>query len=568
MADYKASAKPVNRYEVDDLENPLMYVHKTGVDLIHDPLLNKGTGFSEAERENLGLLGLVPPKVVNIDDQMQRIYENYRRFTDELEKYIFLEALHDRNETLYYRFLLRNLVELTPIVYTPVVGQACQQFGHIYRRARGMYFSTRNRGRFREMAQNWEKDEIDIIVVTDGSRILGLGDLGTNGMGIPIGKLALYVACAGIYPSKTLPVMLDTGTNNETLRKDPLYLGEGHHRLSGDEYYEMVDEFVQAAHNRWPMALIQFEDFTNDHAFALLEKYRNKILCFNDDIQGTGAVALAGIFGSLKITGQKLKDQRIVFLGAGSAGIGIANMIAAAMVGEDSSIEQARGQFWFVDSKGLVSTQRGDTLAPHKIPFARNDAPIDSLNDVIKSAKPTILMGLSGQSGAFTEEVIGNMMSYSERPIIFALSNPTSKAECTARQAYEWTNGKAIFASGSPFDPVLINGKTLIPGQGNNMYIFPGVGLGASLTKASRVTDSMFYAAAKLLAEMVPQEELDRSNVYPKIDKIREISAKIAAVVCNVAFEEGIATIERPKDLLSFVRKKMYHPDYIPYKKI
>jgi len=560
--------KPMHRYEVDDLDHPLMYVNKTGTDLIHDPILNKGTGFSASERDEFDLVGLVPPRVVSIDDQISRVEENYNRLPGELEKYIFLEALHDRNETLFYRVLIDNLEKLTPIVYTPVVGQACQHYGHIYRRARGMYLSSGNRGKFKKMVKNWKRDEIDIIVVTDGSRILGLGDLGTNGMGIPVGKLALYVACAGIYPSKTLPVMLDAGTNNEALLNDPLYLGEGHHRLTGDEYYEMVDEFIQAAHERWPMALIQFEDFTNNHAFPLLEKYRDKVLCFNDDIQGTGAVALAGILGALKITGQKLTDQKIVFLGAGSAAIGIADMITAGMAEEGYSLEQAREQFWFVDSKGLVSNLRGDTLAQHKVAYARDEPPLTSLMEVLNKVQPTILMGLSGQTGAFTQEVVESMNRYSERPIIFALSNPTSKAECTAGQAYHWSDGKAIFASGSPFDPIEYKGKTLVPGQGNNMYIFPGVGLGACVCKASKVTNSMFYAAAKTLAEMVSDHALSQSNVFPKLSDIRDISAKIATAVCEVAFDEGIANITRPADLFSFVQKKMYRPYYIPYAKI
>ncbi|MFQ6610910.1 MAG: NAD-dependent malic enzyme [Fidelibacterota bacterium] len=568
MNDKTKFLKPVRRYEVDDLEYPVMFVSKTGADLIHDPLLNKGTGFSEIERDELGIVGLVPPRVVSIDDQIKRVEENYNRLPGDLQKYIFLEALHDRNETLFYRVLLDNLEELTPIVYTPVVGQACQHYGHIYRRARGMYFSSGNRGKFKKMVNNWKRDDIDIIVVTDGSRILGLGDLGANGMGIPIGKLALYVTCAGMYPSRTLPVMLDAGTNNESLLNDPLYLGERHQRLTGDDYYEMVDEFIDAVHERWPTALIQFEDFTNDHAFPLLEKYRDKILCFNDDIQGTGAVALAGILSALKITGQKLTDQKIVFLGAGSAAIGIADMITSGMAEEGCSLQEARDKFSFVDSKGLVSFHRGDILADHKVPYAKDVPPVRTLEEVLDKVKPTILLGLSGQTGAFSEEIIRRMGQFSNRPIIFALSNPTSKAECTAEQAYHWSDGKAIFASGSPFDPIEYEGKTLIPGQGNNMYIFPGVGLGACLCKASKVTNSMFYAAAKTLAEMVSDHALSQSNVYPKLSDIREISAKIASAVCEVAFNENIANIDVPKDLFSFVQKKMYQPCYIPYKKL
>lgn len=567
MSDNKSSVKPTYRYEVDNLNQSTWKISKQGGSLIHDPLLNKGTGFSEEERKNLGLLGLVPPRVVSIDDQVRRIQENFNRLPGLFEKYIFLEALHDRNETLYFKLLIDNLEELTPIVYTPTVGQACEHYGHIYRRARGMYFSTCNRGHFREMMDNWSQDEIDIIVVTDGSRILGLGDLGCNGMGISIGKLALYVSCAGIYPSKTLPVVLDVGTNNEELLVDPLYLGVNHHRLTGDEYYEMVDEFVTAALDKWPEALIQFEDFTNDHAFPLLEKYRHKIVCFNDDIQGTGSVALAGVLSGLRITGERLIDQRIVFLGAGSAAVGIANMIAAGMVEEGYTAEKARERFWFLDSKGLVTNTRGDKLADHKIPFARDEEYIEDLVDVVKKVKPTILMGLSGQPGSFSKDVIKEMNRHVDRPMIFALSNPTSKAECTAEEAYNWTNGSGIFSSGSPFDPVNYKGKLLSPGQGNNMYIFPGVGLGASVCKSTEVTDSMFYIAAKTLAELVPEDALDCGNLYPKLSDIREISLNIAVSVCKVAYNEGLAKLERPDDLEGYVKKSMFSPHYIPYTK-
>jgi len=567
MSDNKYFVKPTYRYEVDNLNQSSWKISKRGGSLIHDPLLNKGTGFSEHEREELGLLGLVPPKVVSIDDQVKRIQENFNRLPGPFEKYIFLEALHDRNETLYFKVLIDNLEELTPIVYTPTVGKACEHYGHIYRRARGMYFSTRNRGHFREMMNNWAQDDIDIIVVTDGSRILGLGDLGCNGMGISIGKLALYVSCAGIYPSKTLPAVLDVGTNNEELLVDPLYLGVNHRRLTGDDYYEMVEEFVTAALDKWPDALIQFEDFTNDHAFPLLEKYRHKIVCFNDDIQGTGSVALAGVLSGLRITGEKLIDQRIVFLGAGSAAIGIANMIAAGMVEEGYTVEKARERFWFLDTKGLVTNNRGDKLADHKIPFARDEEYVKDLVDVVKNVKPTILMGLSGQPGSFSKEVIEELNRHVDRPMIFALSNPTSKAECTAEQAYTWTDGKGIFSSGSPFDPVNYKGKLLSPGQGNNMYIFPGVGLGASVCKSTEVTDSMFYIAAKTLADMVSEESLDCGNLYPKLSSIREISLKIAVAVCQVAYNEGLARLEKPEDLEAFVKKSMFSPHYIPYSK-
>ncbi len=555
-----------NEKEID-INDKSIKVHKKGIELIHDPILNKGSGFPDCERDALQIRGLVPPQVVSIDDQMNRIMENFHSKQTDIERYIHLESLHDRNETLYYRILVENVEELTPIIYTPVVGLACQKYGHIYRRSRGMYFSTSDRGNFEKMAQNWKNDDVQIIVVSDGSRILGLGDLGTNGMGIPIGKLSLYVACAGIHPKNTLPVLLDTGTNNIELQNDPLYMGEKHPRLQGDDFYEMVDEFIQSAIKRWPNVLIQFEDFTNDHAFKLLDKYRKNILCFNDDIQGTGSVALAGILASLRITNEKLSNQRIVFLGAGSAGVGIADSISAGMRdSEGVSLENARKQFWFLDSKGLVCNSRGDSLAEHKIPYACDDEYLETLLEVVKRVKPTILMGLSGQPGTFNEEVVREMAKHVEKPIIFALSNPTSKAECTAEQAYEWTDGKAIFASGSPFDPVEYNGKKLIPGQGNNMYIFPGVGLGAILSQAKYIPNSVFYIAAKKLADMVTDEELSHHRVYPDIKSIRTISTEIGSEVCRYMRDNNLAKNKLPSSrMYDFVKQKMFWPEYVNY---
>lgn len=552
-------------YQIEGKDEPLEVIAK-GVDILHEPLLNKGTGFKLDERDALGLRGLVPPKVVSLDEQVTRVLENYNKKTDPLEKFVFLTALHDRNETLYYRVLIDNLMEMTPIVYTPVVGAACQNFGHIYRRTRGMYISLHDKGHIRNMFDNWNSDEIDIIVVSDGSRILGLGDLGANGMGIPIGKLALYVAGGGIYPCKTLPILIDTGTNNQELLDDPLYLGIDQKRCEDDEYYELIDEFVNAVQDKWPEALIQWEDFTNDHAFPLLNKYRDDVLCFNDDIQGTGAVALSGLLGGMRMKGEKLSDQRIIFYGAGSAAVGIADMIVAGMMEETGiSMEEARKRFWLLDSKGLVVKNGPGPLQDHKIPYARDEEHIDNLLDVVKAVKPTILVGVSGQGQTFTKEIVKAMCKHVEEPIIFALSNPTTKSECTAEQAYKWTNGTAIFASGSPFDPVRLKGKIYVPGQGNNMFIFPGVGLGAALCRSKKVTDAMFYAAAKTLAELVTEEELSLRTVYPDLRKIRKISAKIAAEVIEMAFEEGLAQIERPKNIYKFVKSKMYDPDYPHY---
>ena len=558
----------LKRYEIDELEHKIVHVKKRGMDLIRDPMLNKGSAFSDKERNEFNLYGLVPPHVSTFEEQIKRVTENYRRKDTDIGKYIFLEALHDRNEILYYALLLRNLEELTPIVYTPTVGTACQQFGHLFRRARGMYISAKAKGDFKKRINNWAEDEVDVIVVTDGSRILGLGDLGASGIGIPIGKLSLYVACAGIYPSKKLPVVIDVGTDNDALLKDPLYLGGKHPRIKGEEFYEIIDEFIVAAHERWPKALIQFEDFTNDHAFPLLNKYREKLLCFNDDIQGTGGVALAGLLAAMRITKEKLNEQKIIFLGAGSAAVGIADMIVAGMMEEGLSKEEARKRFWFIDSKGLVTYKRGDKLAEHKIAYARNEKFQKTLLEVVRSVKPTVLMGVSKQTGAFNEQVVREMKKHVDTPIIFALSNPTSKSECTPTQAYEWTDGNVVYASGSPFDPIKYKGRTYATGQGNNMYIFPGVGLGAIVCQATKITDSMFYIAAKTLANMVKEEDLKKGRIYPDLKDIREISAQIAFAVCEVAYANGIAWTKRPENLLEYIKSKMFQPVYLPYKAV
>jgi malate dehydrogenase (oxaloacetate-decarboxylating)(NADP+) len=480
------------------------HITKRGLDILNDPWLNKGTSFSDEERETLGLKGLLPPFRSDMEEQVQRVMENYWHHSDPLDKYTFLIGLADRNVTLFYRVLMENLLEMTPVMYTPTVGYACQQFGHIYRKNRGMYIHLHHKGRIAEVLDNWPKDEVDIIVVSDGSRILGLGDLGANGMGIPIGKLVLYVAGAGLHPHRTLPILLDMGTDNEELLNDPLYLGLTHRRVHGDEFYEIVDEFVQAVTARWPNVLIQWEDFTNDKAFPLLNRYRDEVLCFNDDIQGTGAVALAGLLASMRIRQEHLSDQRIVFCGAGSAAVGIADMICAGIADEHSmTTEEARRLVWMCDSRGLVTTTRESGLEDHKIPYARDEEPAGELLEVVKRVRPTILIGASGHAHTFTRDVVEEMHGHCDRPVIFALSNPTTKAECTAEEAYGWTGGDAIFASGSPFNAVRLKGRVFVPGQGNNMFIFPGVGLGAVACGATKVTDEMFFAAAKTLAHMV-----------------------------------------------------------------
>ena len=541
-------------------------ITKRGLEILNDPRLNKGTAFTFEERQALGLSGLLPPFRANMEEQVQRLMENYRRLTDPLEKYIFLTAIADRNVTLFYRVLMDNLLEMTPIMYTPTVGHACQQFGHIYRKNRGMYLNLNHKGRIAKVLDNWPADEVDIIVISDGSRILGLGDLGANGMGIPIGKLVLYVAGAGLHPDRTLPILLDVGTNNEELLNDPLYLGITRRRVGSDEFYEIADEFVQAATARWPNVLIQWEDFTNDKAFPLLNRYRDEVLCFNDDIQGTGSVALAGLLAAMRLRKEHLSDQRIVFCGAGSAAVGIADMICAGIADEHSmTLEEARRLVWMCDSKGLVTTTRKGVLDEHKIPYARDEKPAAELLDVVKRVKPTVIIGASGQAHTFTEEVLREMHSHCKRPVVFALSNPTSKAECTAEEAYGWTNGEAIFASGSPFPPARINGRVFVPGQGNNMFIFPGVGLGAVVSGAKKVTDEMFFTAAKTLAHMVTEEELEAGTIYPDLAKIRQISLAIASAVARLAWEQGLAQFAEPKDIRQYVRDRMYHPDYRPY---
>jgi malate dehydrogenase (oxaloacetate-decarboxylating)(NADP+) len=541
-------------------------VTKRGLEILNDPRLNKGTAFTFDERQALGLSGLLPPFRANMEEQVQRIMENYRHHTDPLDKYIFLTGIADRNVTLFYRVLMDNLLEMTPIMYTPTVGHACQQFGHIYRKNRGMYLNLNQKGRIAEVLDNWPADEVDIIVISDGSRILGLGDLGANGMGIPIGKLVLYVAGAGLHPDRTLPILLDVGTDNEELLNDPLYLGITRRRIHGDEFYEIADEFVKAATARWPNVLIQWEDFTNDKAFPLLNRYREEVLCFNDDIQGTGSVALAGLLAAMRLRKEHLSDQRIVFCGAGSAAVGIADMICAGIADEHSmTTEEARKLVWMCDSKGLVTTTRKGKLDKHKIPYARDEKPAPELLEVVKRVKPTIIIGASGHPHTFTEEVVKEMYRHCKQPVIFALSNPTSKAECTAEEAYTWTGGNAIFASGSPFPPVRLEGRIFVPGQGNNMFIFPGVGLGAVVCGARKVTDEMFFVAAKTLAHMVTEEELEAGTIYPDLAKIRQISLAIAAAVARLAWEQGLAQYAEPKDIRQYVRDRMYHPDYRPY---
>jgi malate dehydrogenase (oxaloacetate-decarboxylating)(NADP+) len=535
-----------------------------GVTLLHDPALNKGTAFSTAERDVLGLTGLLPPHVCTQEEQVERVLGNFRRLENPLEKYIFMTSLHDRNEALFFRIVTENPDEMMPIIYTPTVGLACQKFGHIFQRPRGIFVTARDRGQVKTILRNWPFRDVAMIVVTDGERILGLGDLGSSGMGIPVGKLSLYTACAGVHPDQCLPVMLDVGTNNQSLRDDPLYLGLAQPRLTGPAYDELVDEFVTAACEVFPGVVVQFEDFANHNAFRLLDKYRDQICTFNDDIQGTASVAVSGIYSALRVTGGTLAEQRLLFLGAGEAATGIADLAVAAMVAEGADPAVARRCCWLVDSKGLVVASRSD-LAAHKRPYAHEHAEHSDLLGALRDLKPTALIGVSATAGAFTREVIEAMTELNRRPIIFSLSNPTSKSECTAEQAYAFSGGQALFASGSPFDAVTAFGKTFVPRQGNNSYIFPGVGLGAIAVRTRRITDAMFLAAARALALQVTQGDLDQGSLYPPLASVRDVSAHIAAAVAEVAFAQGHAGIGRPTDLLAHVRNSMYEPSYPAY---
>ena len=535
-------------------------IELTGFDVLLNPAMNKGTAFTEKERERYKLRGLLPPRVSAPDVQLHRALENMRRKYYDIERYIYLSALQSRNERLYYRAIMEHIEEVMPIIYTPTVGQACKEFAAIFRQPKGMYITSKDRGSVRDILPNWPMQDVRVIVVTDGERILGLGDLGANGMGIPIGKLALYVACGGIQPHQCLPVLLDVGTNNEELLHDPLYLGLNQHRVSGDEYDELVDEFIQAVQEAYPKALIQFEDFLTPNAYRLLNKYRDRILCFNDDIQGTAAVALAGVYASTRISGLRFSDLRIMFLGAGSAATGIADLIVFALQQEGLSESEARQRLWFVDVNGLVVKSRDD-LMEHNLPYAHDHNTTDFIS-AIKQIRPQVLIGATGAPGTFTQQVLELMADINERPAIFALSNPTSRAECTAQQAYEWTRGRAIFTSGSPFPEVTVNGKSFKPGQGNNAYIFPGIGLGAVVSEASRITEDMFLVAAKKLAQLVGEEDLAVGSIYPPLNNIRSASLEIAAEVAEQAYAQNVARRSKSKILKETIRHYMYDPRY------
>lgn len=544
-----------------------------GKALLVDPFTNKGMTFSERERREFGLHGLLPPQVATMRQQLDRNYANFSAKPTDLEKFVFLAALQDRNETLFFRLCHEHIEEMVPIVYTPVVGEACQQFSHIYRRPRGLYVSYDQRDHIDTLLQNAALRDPSIIVVTDGERILGLGDQGAGGMGIPIGKLCLYTLCAGIPPWSTLPIMLDVGTDNEERLADPLYVGLRQRRIRGAAYQEFVDRFVAAVQRVFPNVVLQWEDFLKGNAITQLERFRHVLPTFNDDIQGTAAVAVAGVFGALRLTGQRMRDQRFVFAGAGASAHGIAQLCLLAMVEDGLTPAEARARIWTVDSKGLVLDDRPD-LEPFKAAFARATsevadwslagAPHVSLADTVSNARPTALIGVSATPGTFTEPIIATMALHNDRPIVFPLSNPTSRSECTAAEAIAWSAGRAIVATGSPFDPVTFNGRRMRIGQCNNIFIFPGVGLGAYLSRASHISDGMFLAAARALADTVTDADFAESAVFPQLRTIRDCSGAVAEAVVRRAVVEGHADHAMLDGLADRIRNTMWFPEYLP----
>jgi malate dehydrogenase (oxaloacetate-decarboxylating)(NADP+) len=535
----------------------------TGTVLLRDGAVNRDSAFSAGARAALGLQGLLPPAVETLAQQVARVLDNLRRQATDLDRHLYLRALRARNETLYFRTVLDNLEETLPLIYTPTVGQACLEFSRHYPTPPGLYVSARDRGRVRELLRRWPRAGVRVIVVTDGSRILGLGDLGLNGMGIPVGKLDLYVACGGVAPAACLPVVLDLGTDNPAVRDDPFYLGLRQPRLQGAAYDELLAEFVAAVQEVFPGVLLQFEDFSNAHAFALLQRWRDRLCCFNDDIQGTGAMGLAGLYSALRATGRTLDGLRIVFAGAGEAALGIAGMVTAALMAQGLDEQEARRHCWLVDTQGLVVAAR-EGLPAHKRAYAHAHAPLRELPAIVAALRPNVLIGASGTGGLFGEAVLRELVRGCAQPVVMALSNPTSRAECTAQQAYAWTEGRALFAAGSPFAPVPYGGRTLVPGQSNNAFIFPGLGLGLLASGATRVSDAMFFAAARALAGQVTPDDLAAGRIFPGAAQLRAVARAVAQAVAAVAWEEGLATVPRPADPAAALRAMMYEPDYGP----
>ena len=529
--------------------------------VLRDPLANRGTAFSAAEREELGVTAWLPPRVETLEEQAARALEVIRAKPSAIERGAYLAALQNENETLFYRVVVDHPQEMLPLIYTPTVGQACQEWSRLYTKPRGLYITPEHRGRIVDILRSWPWRDVGIVVVTDGGRILGLGDLGANGMGIPIGKLALYTVCAGVPPSRCLPVTIDAGTDTASIRDDPFYLGRRAPRLTGEAYDALIEEFVTATQEVFPRAIVQFEDFNNASAFRLLARYRDRLCCFNDDIQGTGAMGLAGLYAAGRFTRRRIADERILFLGAGEAALGVGSIVVSALEREGLSNEQARSRCLFIDSKGTVVASRAG-LPMHKRAFAQDRVPLPDLVATIEDFRPTVLFGACGRGAMFTESALKAMAKHCAQPVVFALSNPTSKSECTAEQAYRWTDGRAIFASGSPFDPVTLGGRTQVPGQANNSYVFPGVGLGILFSGARRVTDEMFFAAAGALAAKVTKDDLAAGRIFPSQTRLREVAGAVGAAVARVAFEQGIATGRVPDDLTAAVRQAMYWPAY------
>ena len=535
---------------------------KRGIEILRDPSLNKSTAFTETEKQALGIVGLVPDVTESEELQLRRVMMQLGEKTTDLERYIYLVNLLDHNETLFYRTIMSDPARFLPIVYDPTIGEACLKFGHIYRQARGMYLSITRRGKVKEILRNWPEKDVRFICVTDGGRILGLGDLGANGAGIPIGKLQLYTACAGVPPQYLLPMYLDAGTNNEQYLHDPLYLGMRKTRPSTEELYSFVDEFVEAVQEVFPKCCIHFEDWTGTDAMHLLQRYRDQYCVYNDDVQGTAGITLAGMINATKLKGTKLKDEKYLFLGAGSAGIGLANLLCSALVGQGMPLKEAQSQIYMFDINGLLETTRKD-LVDFQRPYAHQHAPTRDFVAAIESIKPTTIIGVSTIGGAFNQKVIESMSRINDRPVIFALSNPTEKAECTPEQAYTWSKGKAIYAAGVQFPPVHYNGQTFLPGQANNFYIFPAVGMAIFATQAKRVTDEMFIEAGQAVADQVSSELLKQGLLYPLQSNVLEAEIQTASRVAKLVFDSGLARVARPNDMVAFIRRHVYQPEYV-----
>jgi len=534
---------------------------KRGIEVLRDPGLNKSTAYTEAERQELGLIGLVPDVTETEDLQLQRVLTQLAHKNTDLDRYIYLINLLDHNETLFYRTVMSDPARFLPIVYDPTIGEACLKFGHIYRGPRGMYLSMTRRGKVKEVLENWPQKDVRFICVTDAGRILGLGDLGANGMGIPIGKLQLYTACAGVPPQYLLPMYLDAGTNNEQYLHDPLYLGMRRTRPSTEELYSFVDEFVEAVQAVFPKCCIHFEDWTGADAVHLLQRYRNKYCVYNDDVQGTAGIVLAGMINAAKVKGTKLSDEKYLFLGAGSAGIGLADLLCSAMVKDGLPLKKAQARVYMFDINGLLEDTRTGLLDFQK-PYAHKHPPTRDFVAAIESIKPTTIIGVSTVGGTFNQRVVESMSRINEQPVIFALSNPTDHAECTADQAYTWSHGNAIYAAGVQFAPVHLKGRTFVPGQANNFYIFPAIGMAVFATVASRVTDEMFIEAARAVADQVPSELLKQGLLFPLQSNILEAEIQTAARVAKVIFDSGLARVERPSDMVAFIRRHVYRPEY------